>query len=775
MTSVAARNTNDSPSTSKSASNKGSGRGKINSNNGGAANDAAGQRPNYTKGQRKKSQSNASSREGSDVAGTSETMDLKGESDTGSLHMHDRLLYLLIHLVGKRVELTLKNGAKFEGNFVTSSTEGDIGVVLSDCKLVRPAPGEDDSKSGSSTEGSIIFEPKDVVEIFAKRVNLGSMDKTDFKTDSQISASSGPRERVLERWQPSADEDPAGALLGLEDDRSKQGNKWDQFEANERMFGIKSEFKEELYTTKLDRSHSEFKEREEAAARLAREIEANTSGNAHMREERGIVDDSGLNEEEKYSGVQRTTPSGGRREGNRYLAPALRAPSGVSTVSGAPFDPAIISSQLSNPEALRKGEEKDKANLSRIKGAQEIEKEFIGSFKQFVSGERERLQQKKQAHLKKEKDGRLQELMKFSQSFKLHTPVPEDLVPILARDKNKVDDMGQKGALSSAGPSQMTAKDAYSGENAQPTLAQRLANVREGNGSSSQLPSPTPISPEPASSKASLRFNVKAMEFKPNPGATNFSSVHSPRVSGATLPSSQSPLQLSRPSSPSVFFGNRKPKGDRPKISDSFNPFQRAKRENPSIKETELEKPYTFAPTWPAGDDNADKSYAMLAGTPKVDISSPQSLPSESSMDSQLRQNVNPVLVQSPQMPNAAPFNPMYAQPQFMYGMPGAPMAMNAYRQPYAQGFVPSNSLVGQQMQMPYLAGSGFMPLPMGSPGMNAPQGQMYPMQTQPGYSPGQGTPMMMQPPGGSPNQQYMAQNFAHQNGMVTLERTLTL
>lgn len=47
---------------------------------------------------------------------------------------------------------------------------------------------------------------------------------------------------------------------------------WDQFETNERLFGAKTDYDEELYTTKLDRSTTNYKRREREAERMAQEI-----------------------------------------------------------------------------------------------------------------------------------------------------------------------------------------------------------------------------------------------------------------------------------------------------------------------------------------------------------------------------------------------------------------------------------------------------------------------------------------------------------------------
>lgn len=67
----------------------------------------------------------------------------------------------------------------------------------------------------------------------------------------------------------------------------KSGEKWDQFAANEKKFGVKTDFHENLYTTVLDKSGADFKNKEEQAARLAKEIEKSSAANPHVAEERG--------------------------------------------------------------------------------------------------------------------------------------------------------------------------------------------------------------------------------------------------------------------------------------------------------------------------------------------------------------------------------------------------------------------------------------------------------------------------------------------------------
>ena len=81
----------------------------------------------------------------------------------------------------------------------------------------------------------------------------------------------------------------------------ESGGEWDQFKANEQRFGLTSDYDENIYTTRIDKSHPLHRMREAEAERIAREIEGDTSTNVHIREERGIRhEDDGMDEEERY-------------------------------------------------------------------------------------------------------------------------------------------------------------------------------------------------------------------------------------------------------------------------------------------------------------------------------------------------------------------------------------------------------------------------------------------------------------------------------------------
>lgn len=82
------------------------------------------------------------------------------------------------------------------------------------------------------------------------------------------------------------------------------GGAWDQFAENERLFGLKTDYDETIYTTVIDKSHPDFHKRVAEADKKAREIEGTATSNRHVAEERITdnlaVDDSGLDEEDKY-------------------------------------------------------------------------------------------------------------------------------------------------------------------------------------------------------------------------------------------------------------------------------------------------------------------------------------------------------------------------------------------------------------------------------------------------------------------------------------------
>ncbi|KAI6781829.1 uncharacterized protein J7T54_004995 [Emericellopsis cladophorae] len=337
-----------------------------------------------------------------------------------------------------------------------------------------------------------------------------------FRTDSAISNNRFGQERVLQPWVPDANDAVDGSLERSSGSGAggSSGGAWDQFAENEKLFGLKSDYNENYYTTSINTNDPRYNERMSAADRKAREIERSEATTTHVAEERQMdftasgKDDAGENEEDKYSGVRRQQdfpPLGAGRE-NRYVAPAKRAPTSQSTVKGAPVDPAIISSQIKapakkqptptpeeskaraspaatngtspgpnatpasagtpGPESIpatigtsrsTDGTKTEKLSMpaqgptSSVNGrtlspqAQEgvasatstVERDVLHHFKNFANQQRETAKQVRSSKAKADKEVKLTELKKFASTFKLSTPVPTDLVSIIAKDPTK--------------------------------------------------------------------------------------------------------------------------------------------------------------------------------------------------------------------------------------------------------------------------------------------------------------------------------------------------
>lgn len=124
-----------------------------------------------------------------------------------------------------------------------------------------------------------------------------------FRTDSAISGGRGGSERQLTPFFSNMDgADSGGALESTA--TSNGGQPWDQFAANERLFGLTTDYDENIYTTQIDTNHPRYRERLAAANKTAREIERSVPATAHVAEER-VMDyaggeDKNTDEEDKF-------------------------------------------------------------------------------------------------------------------------------------------------------------------------------------------------------------------------------------------------------------------------------------------------------------------------------------------------------------------------------------------------------------------------------------------------------------------------------------------
>ena len=430
----------------------------------------------------------------------------------------------------------------------------------------------------------------------------------------------------------------------------------------------------------------------------------------------------------RYSGVQRTAPA--QVSTNRYTPPARRAPTGQPTVPGAPHDPAIIASQLVRPETLQQKKQQPQVTLQSqqsvpktsedaIAKAKErpglpdiitpmrslpagsvnhgkqgeapaIERDLSNNFKNFVKDERERVQKRKALMAHRDRESKLRELKKFSESFTLKTAVPQDLVPILTKDKAKQAEIlektkqqslaklgggsnkstpsapssaqpttsGSQAAVSQSGkvppPNSFAARDPERFKREMSALLQNFPkfvppqqaisqNIRRVQADKNlpvrspipvpeqQRPQYPPTGPSASNTTSSKRLNVNArpFEFKPNPSAAAFTPTFGGHSTNATpSPTASAPPNIaSRAASPSLFFGNKRLKTEKERLSikGHFNPFDRMKKTKAGATQTGpgpaklygnandyIDKPWYTPPTWPTEDANKDKSYKTM-------------------------------------------------------------------------------------------------------------------------------------------------------------------
>ena len=175
-----------------------------------------------------------------------------------------------------------------------------------------PGSAEIANGAGRREQATMTFQRKDITEARALPGNAGKGDgkalngmrssaslailhltglcagnRSAFRTDPAISNLRLGGERDLKRWVPDSNDETDGSL-----EKSSGGGAWDQFAVNEQLFGLKSDYDENIYTTTIDKNHPQYKERWAEAERKAREIERSVATTQHVAEER-IMDFAG--------------------------------------------------------------------------------------------------------------------------------------------------------------------------------------------------------------------------------------------------------------------------------------------------------------------------------------------------------------------------------------------------------------------------------------------------------------------------------------------------
>lgn len=224
--------------------------------------------------------------------------------------MRERFLHLQLSLIGQKVTMTLTNGAIIEGilhtftPFESMAKEHRNKYVIKAAHVVK---GEVDIKGGTLIVGADKVSNLHVKSI---RLEQSSRAEDSFQTDTDISSGGANVKDELvmagNAWTSAGVEVERNGRAGLfgtkTGDLSGKIGQWDQFQANEKKFGVKASFDENLYTTSLDKSTVDKKKQQEAE-RLAREIESQATSNMHLAEERGQAVEGDYDEEDLYSGV----------------------------------------------------------------------------------------------------------------------------------------------------------------------------------------------------------------------------------------------------------------------------------------------------------------------------------------------------------------------------------------------------------------------------------------------------------------------------------------
>lgn len=394
----------------------------------------------------------------------------------------------------------------------------------------------------------------------------------------------------------------------------------------------------------------------------------------------------------RYSGVQKQDfpPLSSTSRPDKYTPPARRAPSGKATVSGAPVDPAIISSQLARPAAekptvspvkpeqqpkVTKPEQQPKVTKPEVatppttaessfaatpqpkitpentsttvsrtasphtkvigtpNATATVERDVVTAFKGFAAQQRTQADKLRMSKARADKEVKLQELKAFASSFKLNSPLPNDLVAIIAKDpakqraiqenaRRQAEEVQQEKALK-ASASQATSPGTTSDSRSAQRPGATAGAVSTSGGPNRQTPGRTPNAPQgpyhnqsfrgdrsmrpqvPNTQQAiptpSLSSRLRNIEQSKNglipPSATHEARTPPTGPAGAVDPS------ISRRTSATVPLGKLNP------TSHEFRPSPFAATFNPNGKTSSASSPRSSSAAAPQGVPSASGSF----------------------------------------------------------------------------------------------------------------------------------------------------------------------
>jgi hypothetical protein len=191
--------------------------------------------------------------------------------------MRDRFFYIVARCINEGIPVTATTltGDKYQGPLHTFTKEG---VVLKEARKV----GEDRRQPEVSLGDFITLE----FHLNDKRDEQAAK----FKSDAEIARNKAPGRRELQKYAPEAP-----VLLSLEQQQGQ--SKFDQFEANEKLFGMTATFDEDQYTTPLVRPEDLTEEQRHRSEEVLRALEKTQT-----------QDDTGADaeDEERFAAVKGT-------------------------------------------------------------------------------------------------------------------------------------------------------------------------------------------------------------------------------------------------------------------------------------------------------------------------------------------------------------------------------------------------------------------------------------------------------------------------------------
>ncbi|EXJ82059.1 hypothetical protein A1O1_08128 [Capronia coronata CBS 617.96] len=334
---------------------------------------------------------------------------------------------------------------------------------------------------------------------------LANGTPSGFQTDADISGNQTRGERLLQKWVP---EGPDAANLSLESGTPGSWDQFSvnsqlfgaKSTYDETLYTTVIDRNSPSYKRREAEAERIAREIEGAASTNPhiREERGQALENDGEDEEEKY---SGVRRAENAKAFP-SLPVGGP---NKYTPPARRAPTGQATVAGVPVDPAIISASLSGPEISKPngqkakttkeetpaaenpavlpvdntttdgdgatsvlptathssdgpaatvttpdaadGSEADSKTVNKVASpgpTENVEVKVLNQFRQFADLEKQRVQERRKAQQNQDRTTKLNELLRFSKTFKLKTPIPNDLIGILAKDPAKQEAIVEK-------------------------------------------------------------------------------------------------------------------------------------------------------------------------------------------------------------------------------------------------------------------------------------------------------------------------------------------